>query len=75
MNQAVNEANVWTDKVISEFERPRSHSYPHCNGFADGGDSVVLAQTDPAKGASLWKCDLRTVPRSDPPVRRNDLVG
>lgn len=49
----------WTDRLISDFAQRRCHTYPHCNGFADGGKSVVLAQIEPGH-TSLWKYDLQT---------------
>jgi len=47
----------WTDRIISDFAQRRCHTYPHCNGFADGGNSLVLAQIETAH-TSLWKYDL-----------------
>ncbi|MDR1283762.1 MAG: hypothetical protein LBK99_23535 [Opitutaceae bacterium] len=40
-------------------ERRRYLTYPHCNGFADGGRSLVLGQTEPGV-SSIWRHDLET---------------
>jgi len=56
-----NEQTVWTDKVISESTTSARTRIPHSNGFADGGDSVVLAQTDTRQGRKFVECDLRQV--------------
>jgi hypothetical protein len=50
---------VWRRKVLSSFEQKRFHTYPHCNGFADGGTSLVLGQIEP-EHISMWKVDLAT---------------
>ena len=45
--------------LLSEFDQGRYHTYPHANGFADGGRSIVLGQRV-GTAASLWKIDLAT---------------
>ena len=49
--------DTWTDEAISDFGQRRFHAYPHCNGFADGGKSIVVGQRE-AEGVSLWKVEL-----------------
>lgn len=46
-------------RAISSFKQCRYLAYPHTNGFADGGGSIILGQRD-AEILSLWRCDLAT---------------
>lgn len=49
----------WDLRALSEFEECRYHAYPHCNGFADGGKSIVLGAFDQGfENVSLWKMGL-----------------
>lgn len=50
---------VVSDAPLSEYSQRRYHAYPHANGFADGGASIVLGQLEEG-AASLWKVDLST---------------
>lgn len=44
-------------RPLCAYAQCRHLTYPHSNGFADGGRSLILAQTD-AMGCALWKHDL-----------------
>jgi hypothetical protein len=44
-------------ELLSDFSQFRYLAYPHSNGFADGGKSLIIGQIqDPT--VSLWKYDL-----------------
>jgi hypothetical protein len=43
---------------LSTFDQQRYYTYPHQNGFFDGGRQVVLGQMGSAGRASLWVHDI-----------------
>lgn len=47
----------WASRPLSDFGQRRYHAYPHANGFADGGASVVLGQVEGGQ-VSLWRRSL-----------------
>ncbi len=48
-----------TPELLSDFPQFRYLPYPHCNGFVEGGKSIVLGRSqDPT--LSLWQYDLAT---------------
>jgi hypothetical protein len=49
----------WELRALSAPGERRYHAYPHCNGFADAGRSIVLGEFDERfSSVSLWKVDL-----------------
>ena len=48
-----------TPRLLSDFAQNRYLTYPHANGFADGGKSILLGQLDETT-ISIWKIDLAT---------------
>lgn len=58
MNTHTDQPKPWAARQLSEFGQRRYHTYPHCEGFADAGGSVVLGQIEESH-VSLWLLDLR----------------
>ena len=44
---------------LTDWSRRRYLTYPHCNGFASGGRTLVVGQQD-RDATSLWEVDLET---------------
>ena len=49
--------NSWKHRVLAAFDEYCYHTYPHCNGFADGSRSVVVGERREGY-VNLWKLDL-----------------
>lgn len=47
----------WASRFLSNYAQQRYQTYPHSNGFADGGRSLVLGQME-GDHVSLWKIRL-----------------
>jgi hypothetical protein len=64
-------------KPFTDFDANRYIGYPHSNGFADSGQSLVVGQLE-SSAVSLWKMDraslssvhLGTFPISEPPPNK-----